>query len=403
VGCYDPTAAPGEGPVASDGGESSTTTHEAPNDPSLTSSSTAAVSSSEDDADDASTGAASTADAEATTVDASTGPWDPCTGLVCGSIEGQSCGSCPSGDCVANLTCCSAATVLGSFDTAGTAVGIDVVGSEAYVADFDGLRVLGVANPDAIVDRGLLTEGSYAWDVQVLDARAYVAWAYAGLVVLDVDDAGMPTPLGSEPDAVGTGVAVAGALAYVAGGGSQQFHVVDIADPAAPQLIGTLPLAGQALRVALGDGYAYVPVEGDGLRVVDIADPTLPVDVGVFETEGYARGVVVVDDVAWLSVAYEGFVAVDVSVAHAPVELGRIAIDDVSGTLDGVAVAGRIAAVAHGNTGVELLDVSEPLYPLYIATVPVPDARDVVIVDGLLYVAAGDDGISVVALPECSP
>lgn len=402
VGCYDPTENGGNGSDStSDGTTFSSMSASSPTTTAPTSGATMGTtfdtSPPTTTTDDDSTGGSSTA-----VVDSSSGPGDPCAGLVCGRVDGQSCGTCSTGECVEQRACCTPASVLGTYDTAGTAVGIDVDGVVAYVADFDVLRMLDVSDPAGIVELGTESAPSYAWDVRASAGRAYVAWAYAGLVVVDVAVPSSPSTLGADANAVGTGVAIDGDYAYVAGGAGGTFYVVDVANPAIPAVVGTLPLGQQTLRVEVAGGYAYLPVEYVGVRVVDLADPSLPVDVGLYEPRvGLAHDIAVSDTVAWASIAYEGVVALDVTDPSAPSELGRLEVMDGSGTLGGLEISGTIAAVADGSIGVRFVDISDPAAPFELGTVAAPDARDLVIADGLVYVATGTNGITVASLPVC--
>ena len=48
----------------------------------------------------------------------------------------------------------AAVTRLGGYDTPGCAVGVQVVGNLAYVADYAGLQILDVSNPAAVTRLG---------------------------------------------------------------------------------------------------------------------------------------------------------------------------------------------------------------------------------------------------------
>ena len=79
------------------------------------------------------------------------------------------------------------------------------------------------------------------------------------------------------------GVAVQGAYAYVAGGASG-LRIVNVADPAHPVEVGSLPTVAPANAIAVAGGAAYVAAGFAGLRIVDVADPAHPVEAGFFQT-----------------------------------------------------------------------------------------------------------------------
>ncbi|UCC76379.1 MAG: hypothetical protein JSW37_12850, partial [Anaerolineales bacterium] len=66
-----------------------------------------------------------------------------------------------------------------------------------------------------------------------------------------------------------------GQYAYLADG-SEGLHVIDISDPATPEIVGSLPLPGSARDVRVHGSSAYVAAEAAGLHVVSIDLPESP-------------------------------------------------------------------------------------------------------------------------------
>ena len=86
---------------------------------------------------------------------------------------------------------------LGSVDTPGSAMGVAVAGSYAYVADADsGLRVIDVSTPSMPVEVGFVDTPGQARGVAVSGSYAYVADRDAGLRVIDVSTPSMPVAVG---------------------------------------------------------------------------------------------------------------------------------------------------------------------------------------------------------------
>ncbi len=96
--------------------------------------------------------------------------------------------------------------------------------------------------------------------------------------------------------------------------------------------IGDLEGLGNTRQIAVSRGYALITAREDGLFVVDVREPARPRLVAHYDTAELATG---------------------------------------------IAVAGEIAAVANRFAGVELLDVSRPEAPRYLATVRVGEAQSV--------------------------
>ena len=84
----------------------------------------------------------------------------------------------------------------------GNALGVQVVGSVAYVADRNaGLQIFGVGIPSAPVRLGGFDTPGVARAIQVIGNLAYVADDTSGLQILDVSVSATPVRLGS----IGTG------------------------------------------------------------------------------------------------------------------------------------------------------------------------------------------------------
>ncbi|MFO0636535.1 MAG: hypothetical protein U0168_27205 [Nannocystaceae bacterium] len=392
-GCFDPTDTQGaETTTGSDGSSTAGTT---------------ASGSGSIGSDSSSTSASNTTSATATSVadssgDASSSGGDPCANLICGTVDGHDCGSCPQGQCVANLACCTDAAVVATLDTPGDAVNLAVTGGRVYLADYDSLRIIDVTDPAAPSELGAAA-GSITWDVAVAGGHAYLARAYGGVVVVDVADPSNPAEVGAALDAVSIGVDVDGNTAYFAGGSGYDAGVVDVSNPAMPQLLGTVVFTQQVLRVTIEGSHLFVPVEGDGVRVVDVGNPAAPMEVGFVESEGYPRDVDIVGNDAFVSVAYVGLTVLDVTEPDDPLPRAELAIDDGAGALAGLAVSGGLAALAQGGAGVRFVDVDDPGAPLDLGALPLGgEAHDVEIAGDHAFVAAGEAGLVVVSLPQCA-
>jgi len=128
--------------------------------------------------------------------------------------------------------------------------------------------------------------------VAVSGTHAYVAAGDYGLQVIDITNPANPQIVGSvhTPGLAG-GVAVSGSYAYVADRYSLQ--VIDITNPAIPQIVGSAGTPGQAGGVTVSGTHAYVTANDYGLQVIDITNPASPQIVGSVDTPGHASGVAV--------------------------------------------------------------------------------------------------------------
>src|SRR6185436_12656351 len=169
--------------------------------------------------------------------------------------------------------------IVASLDTDGVAIDVRVVGDFVYVADGQaGLQIVDIANPLQPQLVGHAQTGGIAQDVKVEQGFAYVADGLNGVTIVDVSEATQPVVRGHVGD-IGNavGIDVQGTRGVVAAGSS--IHVLDLADPAAPAVVGSSNIGGGMRDVVMRGNYAYVAASAIGYRVVNIADPAAPVVV----------------------------------------------------------------------------------------------------------------------------
>ncbi len=155
----------------------------------------------------------------------------------------------------------------------------------------------GVAVPDTTNNMvSVVTSGTHA----------FIADYDFGLQVIDIANPADPQIVGSA-DTPGDahGVATSGGLAYVTD--SVGLQVFDITNPADPQIVGSVDTPGSAFKVTVSGTLAYVADGGSGLQVIDIANPAAPQIVGGVDTPtGSARGVTVSGTIAYVSCGVAG-------------------------------------------------------------------------------------------------
>lgn len=160
--------------------------------------------------------------------------------------------------------------------------GLTAAGGRVFVAAHEaGVRIFDAE----LAPAGEIVGPQNAWSVAIEGDTAYVADA-SGLLVYDV--AAEPVPMGSlalagTPRELAVGE---GRAAIPAGAGG--VHVVDVADPAAPALIATLPTPGSALDVWLDGSFAYVAAWND-LRVFDLDALALDATETIVNEAAYSR------------------------------------------------------------------------------------------------------------------
>jgi hypothetical protein len=79
---------------------------------------------------------------------------------------------------------------------------------------------------------------------------------------------------------------------------------VDISNPEAPEIVGSVDTPFDALEVAIAGVYAYVANYPSGLAIVNISNPEAPALVGSVDTPGHATGVAVAGSYAYVADNY---------------------------------------------------------------------------------------------------
>ncbi len=167
------------------------------------------------------------------------------------------------------------------------------------------------------------------------DGRLYLAGECDGLQVLDLERPERPSPLpaGPNPDAFGClkSVAARGRYVYATAADSNissadsAFVVIDVSDPAAPQLIGrTLYSRGarrDVTRFAVEGQHAFLAADDLGLLIFDLSNPAVPEEVARIDTPGLTD-VAVVGDCAYLADTYLGLHVLDIETPSDPRYLG---------------------------------------------------------------------------------
>ena len=82
--------------------------------------------------------------------------------------------------------------------------------------------------------------------------------------------------------------------------------MIDITDPANPQIVGSVDTPGTAWRLAVSGTHTYVADFESGLQVIDITDPASPQIVGSVDTPDNAQGVAVSGSYAYVAAGESG-------------------------------------------------------------------------------------------------
>jgi hypothetical protein len=143
--------------------------------------------------------------------------------------------------------------------------------------DGHAVRIIDVSNPSGPAVGGIFTPGTvWLGEAQVRAGLLYVAQgegSSAVLKIVDIHNPNQPALLG-QVAAAGSALTLSGDYAYLSG---DRLSVVDVRDPAHPQLRGEQPLglSGSFNQISVSGGLAYVAF-WSGLRIYDVRNPRAP-------------------------------------------------------------------------------------------------------------------------------
>ena len=262
----------------------------------------------------------------------------------------------------------------------------------AFVADlYDGLVVVDVSDLNNPVLKTWALRTGPSHDVHVDGQRCYVASLGVGLRLLDVSDPTLPTSISGLDSALVDEpcytVAARDSFAYTGWWPSPYFRTVSVADPLRPQIVAACSVGGFPQDVVLRDSFVYVAMDY-GFHIVNVARPRSPLIVGtcglpdllsLYEMD-------VTDTMAFVAAGVSGLQIVNVARPDNPSVVGELVPPNGA---CGIAVVDTFAYIASGN--LYIASVANPTSPYLIDSMVLPTfGFPVAASDSLLFV--GIDG-----------
>jgi hypothetical protein len=289
----------------------------------------------------------------------------------------------------------TATPVLGSYITpTGSTNDIEIAGDVLYAADRNGgLRVLNISDPTDPVEIGSYNV-SNADNIRALALAGDVLYMtnYSHLISLDVSDPSNPTRIGIVAPG-GTNIrdiAIAGDVLYIPKYTSG-FDAWSIADPKNPVLLQNVVFTALEARVY---GNIAIVVAHDQISIRDVTNPksmnelaNIPLNTTVVGDCGIAFH----GDTAYVVRPNSGkqLLAIDISDPSNPTVLFN---DTLISGYD-IKIAGDLAYVSCGATGLRCFDISDPANPTEVASLDggsTGSVYDVELAGDVLYTASGN-------------
>ena len=303
----------------------------------------------------------------------------------------------------------AAPTLVGACDLPGHAQDVAVTGKLAYITVGDpNLSAFCVVDAGDPAQPRLVNQvGIPGFPIQLdLFGEFALVNGFCQLLAVRIAD---PVPPSMEAEAAlqpsVNDLVIAGDRVYALGydQGEQVFLTYSLENPAAPEILGSLPVSSHPLGLALDLPFAYLGTYQSGLDVLDVSDPAAPIVIA--STDLDRSGVEAVPYGDFLFLGYvdggpggTGLSTLDVSDPAHPVLLNDLPLEYSpremvrhgtwlftlqweDGQKDGRA-EGR-----ERQSDIAVIDISNPVDPQIAATFSVPDAYvEFLHVDGdLLY------------------
>ncbi|MBD3163476.1 MAG: hypothetical protein GF328_15340 [Candidatus Latescibacteria bacterium] len=269
---------------------------------------------------------------------------------------------------------------------------LDVQGDVVYyVRGYDrDLTLLDVSDLENPTFLGSVVLGGGPHNIDVNGTRVSLGDGYAGLSTVDTSDPTDPVELGTFDTFSRTSVVIRRGAHLFSVDHEDGMLVFDVTDLAHPALAARYDPPGLMYDLVLDGDRAYATAYEHGLRVVDISDPLDPVEIGVaavpnanlldvsgsyaYVTDAIANGP------CWLRIY-------DVTDPGSMTEVGSLLMPEL---VHEVEVVGPYAYVAAGDSGLRIIDVSDPEDPFEAAVYSAPDLNDVQVVGTYAYLASAD-------------
>ena len=310
----------------------------------------------------------------------------------------------------------------GFWNTPGTPFGVVSNGSFAFVAAGSlGFQTVDLSAPVTAPTFYSQYAATNLSSVTLRGDYVYAAIGGASprLQVIAISTLSSPVTRGSQALVMPVHAALAGDYAVVANNRNPPnpgIQIVNISDPDAPLLVGSAPgISGYPTRVVVKGDYAYM-TGSTGLQVFDISDPANPIGVGFFDSDAAStmndvtiRGSLLYFVQGGLF-AQNNFNILDISNPTTPVRVAKVTGWGGNDTLIGVSVKGDYAFITDSNSAPGLYAVNvNPSSGAYLtrygpcSSAPngeVPRSDHLAIAGGYAYVCDSNSGLAVIDISD---
>lgn len=275
-------------------------------------------------------------------------------------------------------------TRLGAFTPLGAPDRLVVAGDYAYAASgfASNLHQIAITDTTQIHTAATHLTVSMIYGLALANNALYVVLE-DGLQVIELMTPGQPVPWRHYPLADAAmphpwHIAVHGAYAYL-GDTQGNGWLLDLTAPVQPIGWPTYPALGNVGAMSLTDAYAYVPVQGVGVRIFAVGATGALTPVGLYPTSATISQTAVAAGYLYLAAGRSGLFIIDVQEPTAPTLVQHYPVE---GTAHDVTIVEHYALIAAGEAGLQVLDIRDPAQPVAVATFATPACAHVVVSSG---------------------
>lgn len=285
---------------------------------------------------------------------------------------------------------------VGGYESLGFAKSVAVTPGYLYLAaQYTGLEVVDVSTitRPALVGTYRTTDVA---EVAVSGAYAYVVHSLTGLQTINVSNPQSPKWVSWLDLECATCVSLGKGCLWV--GDGMKLTMIDISNPANPQVTGSCNVGGSIMGIVVEGQYAYT-VGGSGLTILDLSIPHQPTIFGQSDVTTSGQSLCVSGHYAYI-VGLEGLDIIDLSDRAAPVPMGHY--QEPGNWPRGIGVSGNYAYLASGNPGMQVLDISDPWLPGRVRTFDTPYSQGIVIEGPYAYLTDLRSGLYILDISSPS-
>ena len=275
---------------------------------------------------------------------------------------------------------------------------ISGMGDYVYLSRNSKFSVLDVTDPISVQYVSGFDLPGFVNDVAVSGSYAYTG--SNGFRVLDVSDSSHPVEVGyanlngSLVEVADNSVVVYSPYSMTA---NNTFYTMDVSDPTNPVSLDSYTCPAMTWDLVVKDNLVFIACWWDGVRIFNISDPTNIIQLsrvmgwqsgGVPGVEWcYAQAIDVEGNYLYI-VDYQpfsnedtyGLYIIDITNPSAPFLLNRF--QNITSYPQDVDVENGYAFIADGYGGVEVVDVADPMNPLFLGYLDLIDGSTGIKVDG---------------------